>query len=262
MNSKPLITLTTDFGTRDGYAGAMKGRILSLSPDCRILDISHEIPPQDRISARFTLHRALRQFTKPTIHIGVIDPGVGSSRKALAVETEAGFLVGPDNGIFSGVLEEFPPKRVVKIHERGPHWQRHSSFDGLHCFSPVGACLANGWDLEQVGERVEHWEKLELEEPRLIAGGWEGIILLFDRFGNAVTNLPGSHADPGDTLLLDSHSLPLVPHYQAAAQFESAAFLVNSDGLIEITVWQDSARERLGIYRGARVRLERSAVRQ
>ena len=255
MSSNLLITLTTDFGTSDGYVGAMKGSILSLCPDCMILDISHEIPPQDRITARFALKRALREFSRPTVHVAVIDPGVGSGRKALAAETEAGFLVGPDNGIFSGVLDEFPPIELVLLHEKGPHWQRHSSFDGLHCFAPVGACLANGWKLERVGVRSESWEKLKLEEPAPIAEGWKGKIIVFDHFGNAITNIKYTHLEPHDILKVGDICLPLVSNYQTGAYCDPAAFLINSDGLLEITVWQGSAQFKLGIRTGDPVRL-------
>ena len=137
-----IITLTTDFGTRDGYVGAMKGRILSIYPEAQILDLTHDMPPQDLHTTKSVLSRSLREFTLPAVHIAVVDPGVGSGRQALAAETRIGYLVGPDNGIFSGILEAYPPSQIFRIAEEGLCWKKHASFDGLHLFSPVGAFLA------------------------------------------------------------------------------------------------------------------------
>ena len=132
-----IITLTTDFGTRDGYVGAMKGRILSIFPEAQILDLTHDLPPQDLHTTKSVLSRSLTEFTLPAVHIAVVDPGVGSDRQALAAKTRIGYLVGPDNGIFSGILEAYPPSQIFRIAEEGPCWKKHASFDGLHLFSPI-----------------------------------------------------------------------------------------------------------------------------
>ena len=110
-----IITLTTDFGTRDGYVGAMKGRILSIFPEAQILDLTHNLPPQDLRTTKSVLSRSLREFTLPAVHIAVVDPGVGSGRVALAAKTQIGYLVGPDNGIFSGILEAYPPYELLHL---------------------------------------------------------------------------------------------------------------------------------------------------
>ena len=250
-----IITLTTDFETRDGYVGAMKGRILSICPKAQIHDLTHDIPPQDLLAAKLALQRSLREFNKPAVHIAVIDPGVGSSRKALAAETEAGFLVGPDNGIFSGVLEEFPPNRIFQLQEEGPCWKKHSSFDGLHLFSPVGAYLAQGGGIEEIGHPLDEWLRLDQEKAQPSPSGWMGKVLGFDRFGNALTNLPGRQAGPGARLKIRDRVLKGVAHFEEAKSLEPAAFLQNSDGMLEICVWQGSALEKLKLQAGDDVML-------
>ena len=156
-----IITLTTDFGTRDGYVGAMKGRILSIYPEAQILDLTHDLPPQDLHTTKSVLSRSLREFTLPAVHIAVVDPGVGSGRRALAAETRIGYLVGPDNGIFSGILEAHPPSQIFRIAEEGPCWKKHASFDGLHLFSPVGAFLAQTGKIKALGQPLDAWVRLE-----------------------------------------------------------------------------------------------------
>mgnify|MGYP002623875076 CR=1 FL=1 len=124
-----LITLMTDFGTMDGFVGAMKGCIRSISPTTEVMDITHDISPQSCVQGAYTFKRYASQFPKGTIHVVVVDPGVGSSRKALLVETESYSLIGPDNGVFSLFLEEHPPKKIWSLKRESPFWKAHPSFD-------------------------------------------------------------------------------------------------------------------------------------
>ena len=248
-----IITLTTDFGTRDGYVGAMKGRILSIYPEAQILDLTHDLPPQDLHTTKSVLSRSLREFTLPAVHIAVVDPGVGSGRQALAAETRIGYLVGPDNGIFSGILEAHPPSQIFRIAEEGPCWRKHTSFDGLHLFSPVGAFLAQTGKIKALGQPLEAWVRLEEEKALPIPEGWSGKILGFDHFGNALTNLPGNRVLPGSQVRIHDQLLSGVEHYEKAASLEPAAFLINSDGMFELCVCSGSVKAKLSLEKNDEV---------
>lgn len=250
----PCLTLTTDFGTQDGYVGAMKGTLSALAPAAQIIDITHEIPPQALLPAAFCLKRSVPFFPKGTIHVAVIDPGVGSARSALAIATESFWLVGPDNGIFSLLLEAHPPVQIIRIFAESPHWKAHTSFDGLALFSPVAAHLANGMAVHQIGEPAEDYQKLSIPHPTVTEKGICGEILFFDRFGNGITNI-------ADSLLKKIHqatvwagktSFALQTHYQAGAQ-EKRLALINSDQLLELAVFCGSVEKEEGLAVGDKV---------
>ncbi len=256
MSDRALVTLTTDFGTRDGYVGAMKGRLLTLAPQVRIIDISHDIDAQDVEGAAWCLARACPQFPSGSIHVAVIDPGVGSERPALLAERDGQWFIGPDNGVFARAWRHRPPDAVWHLHRETRWWSAHRSFDGLAVFAPAAACVANGIEAAEMGIRSIHYEPAPEPAPVLEENGLAGEILTFDRFGNAITNLGPEQVAmfAGSAFRVEcrAQSWAFVTHYAAQGGTARVA-LINSDGLLELAVAGDSARERFALERGDRV---------
>jgi len=241
-----VVTLITDFGTADGYVGEMKGVLLSLAGDIQIVDITHEIPPQDVEMARLTVARTWRRFPAGTIHLVVIDPGVGSSRAALAVQSDDRFLVGPDNGVLSPSLLE-PSAQAV-----GLTVPKHASatFHGRDVFAPAAASLARGESIDSLGapalDPIVRRTPVPVRRPD---GAIEGEIIAIDRFGNAITNLTGI-----DSAFVAYGELIIpVRHTYADAPIGTPVAVVGSSGLLELAVRNDNAARALGISRGDKV---------
>lgn len=245
---RPIITLLTDFGTADGYVGEMKGVLLTLAPEAQIVDITHETPPQDVDHARLTLARVWRRFPVGTIHIVIVDPGVGSSRRALAVASNEQYLVGPDNGVLSPALLIAGP-RIVAL----PVPVRASAtFHGRDVFAPTAAALARGEAVESLGIKVRDAViRRTPEAHRASDGGLAGEVIVVDRFGNAVTNLIGLR---GGVVEVAGTAIP-VRHTYAEVGPGAPVAVVGSTGFIEIAVRDGDAARTLGIARGARVTL-------
>jgi hypothetical protein len=248
---RPLITLLTDFGTADGYVGEMKGVLLSGVPDAEIVDISHDIPPQDVERARLTVARVWRRFPVGTIHIVVVDPGVGSSRAAIAVASEGRFLLGPDNGVLSPALLG-ASVRVVRLAVGG---HVSATFHGRDVFAPAAVALAGGEALEALGGEMSQPIIRRTPEPiRRIDGAIDGEVITVDRFGNAVTNLVGMR---GGTIEVGSASIAVRRTYAEVKSGELVA-VVGSAGFIEIAVRDGDAARKLGLARGSAVTLRTS----
>jgi len=199
----PLVTLTTDFGTTDGYVGTMKGVIFNIVPSARLVDISHEIAPQDVRQAAYVLYTAYPFFPPHTVHIVVVDPGVGSARRPIALRTPAGYFVGPDNGVFSYVMACEPVEALVELADpryRLPQVSR--TFHGRDVFAPAAAHLAAGVPIMALGPPVR--DPVTLPPPRLeiTSGGVTGEVLHADHFGNVITSI-GLLVWSGGELLLD-----------------------------------------------------------
>jgi S-adenosylmethionine hydrolase len=189
-----VITLTTDFGLRDGYAGVVKGVIWKIAPEVQIADISHQISPQDVMEGALTLGRAAEYFPDGTIHIGVVDPGVGTTRRPIAARLGSQYFVGPDNGLFTVLLERAERKheQVDVIHLNQPqYWLSSISnvFHGRDIFAPSAAYLAQGVSLESLGMLIHDPVRLDLPVPEQLADGWRGQVIAIDHFGNLSTNL-------------------------------------------------------------------------
>jgi S-adenosylmethionine hydrolase len=241
-----IITLLTDFGTADGYVGEMKGVLLSAVPDAVVVDITHALAPQDVDAARLTHARVWRRFPRGSIHVVVVDPGVGSTRAALAVESDGRLLVGPDNGVLSPALIS-PGARVVALPippDAAP------TFHGRDVFAPAAAALARGRSVDSLGMPYAGAIVLRTPEPhRLDTGQIAGEVIQIDRFGNAVTNLVGRR----DMVLeVGDRQLPILRTY-ADARSGDALALIGSAGLIEIAVRDGSAAEQLQLARGDRI---------
>lgn len=250
----PIITLLTDFGTADGYVAQMKGVLLGLVPDATLVDVTHEIGAQDVEAARLVLERYWQRFPAGAVHVVVVDPGVGSMRAALAVRAAGRFLVGPDNGVLSPALLAQDARVVSLTIPEGAA----ATFHGRDVFAPAAAALAAGTPLDALGAPCLHPVVRLTPQPVALEGGLvRGEILMIDRFGNAITNIPGPR--PGHVLWVGALSLPLRSTYADVAPGEALA-LMGSSGLIEIAVREGSAARRLGLARGAPVVLRPAGV--
>ncbi len=238
----PAVTLLTDFGTADGYVAEMKGVLTTMAPGVPLLDLSHEVPPQDVAFARLTVARYWRRFPAGTVHMIVVDPGVGTSRAALAVESEGRFLVGPDNGVLSPSLFALDA-RVVSLRVDA---SASPTFHGRDVFAPAAAQLAAGVPLDQLGAPHDPL-RLRTPQPRRAAdGSLHGELLTIDRFGNAITNLAAR--DTG-SVEVAGQRVRIVRTYGEAIPGELIA-LVGSSGLLEIAVRDGHAAARLRLARG------------
>ncbi|HIK44189.1 MAG TPA: SAM-dependent chlorinase/fluorinase [Leptolyngbyaceae cyanobacterium M65_K2018_010] len=249
-----MITLLTDFGTQDAYVGVMKGIIASRCPTTPVIDLTHAIPPQDIWAARFQLLTAFPYFPPKTIHVVVVDPGVGTHRRAIALQLAAGILVGPDNGVFSGVMDRHPVLQAVELthpaYWRTPH--PSATFQGRDIFVPVAAHLASGVAFGAIGQPIGPDSLVRLDLPPLIATdqGLEGCIQYIDHFGNAVTTIPEDRVGPDSwRLALGPVSLTGSATYNTVEPGAPLA-LVGSHGFIEIAVNQGSAQRQLGLALG------------
>lgn len=246
----PIITLLTDFGTADGYVGEMKGVLVSGAPGATLVDISHDIAPHDVDLGRLTIARYWRRYPPGTVHLAVVDPGVGSARAALAVASEGRFLVGPDNGLLSPALLA-PRARAVEL----PVPENASStFHGRDVFAPAAARLACGADFEGLGQEISDPVIRRTPEPtRTSSGDLQGEVIAIDRFGNAVTNISAMYSG---TIAVNGMELPLQRTYAEIGTGQAGA-IPGSSGLIEIAVREGRAADRLQLARGTRVLLRR-----
>ncbi|MBI4540712.1 MAG: SAM-dependent chlorinase/fluorinase [Gemmatimonadetes bacterium] len=249
------VTLLTDFGTRDGYVAAMKGVIASIAPGVPIDDVSHDIPPGDIPSAAWALSRYWSRYPAGTVHLVVVDPGVGTERRALGALLDGRLLVAPDNGVATLALERASRWTAVSVQNEnyvGP--DRSATFHGRDIFAPAVAHLARGVPLGELGPPLA--EPARYAFPAVIRQGGEarGEVVAIDRFGNAVTNVPGDWLGREARVHVGRAVLEVRGTYGEAASGEALA-LVNSDGLVEITVRDGAAAERLRIRRGSRIRV-------
>jgi S-adenosyl-L-methionine hydrolase (adenosine-forming) len=256
---KPVVALLTDFGTRDHYVGAMRGVILGICPDATLVDITHDIPPQDVTTAALELAAAYGFFPAGTVFLCVVDPGVGSSRKALAAGAGGHRFVAPDNGLLSSVFRQTPPTRVVELTE--PKYARPDvsrTFEGRDRFAPAAAWLAAGVELTALGPSLATWETLSIPEPREENGQLAGVIVRVDHFGNLVTNIDRHsfdrcvHGRSFQIVVADRPVARLVSTYSDADAGIVCALFGSTDHL-EIAVSGGSAADRLGLTRGAAV---------
>ncbi len=247
--SAPVITLLSDFGTRDGYVGAMKGVLLSRCPAARLIDLSHEIEPGEIASGAWVLAQAAPHFPEGSVHLAVVDPGVGSERRALACEIDGRLYVAPDNGLLSGVLGK---GRALRAHAltRSGTWSEPVSavFHGRDVFAPVAAHLAGGGVLEDVGEPLDPDSLVRSASPgpRREHGALVGRVIHVDRFGNLITDLCLPEEDAGGFCveIAGEADLPVARCYSDVAEGELLA-LVGSEGYLEVACNRDSAARRM-----------------
>ncbi|MBA2705592.1 MAG: SAM-dependent chlorinase/fluorinase [Blastocatellia bacterium] len=255
--TKPPITLLTDFGNADYFVAAMKGVILSYHPSAQIIDITHDIPAQDIEAAAFTLLAAHSAFPKGTIHLAVVDPGVGSNRRPLLIQANGQSFIGPDNGIFSYVCDRARPR---VFHLSNPKYFRHpvsDTFQGRDVFAPVAAALARGVAPKKLGVEVNGCVRLPGLESGVSPDGLiSGRVIHIDHFGNCVTNitrreLTDKTIDDGFRLTIQGQQVDTLRRFFAEETRENNVFCTwGSAGFLEIAVKNQSAAKLLDVKRG------------
>jgi S-adenosyl-L-methionine hydrolase (adenosine-forming) len=256
-----IITLLTDFGTEDYFVGAMKGVILTCSPNSILVDITHEIPPQGIRTAAFTLNSAYPYFPAGSIHLAIVDPGVGSDRRPILIEAATHLFVGPDNGIFTFVLAQVPTARIRHLTNTLYFLPNPcSTFQGRDVFAPVAAALAEGISPADLGPTIQDIVRFDPVLCQSMADGTlAGTIMHIDHFGNCVTSLPIASLSGRRSFCLKVKEFEirrLAKFYSEAAAPAGLPFLIcGSAGFLEISVLSSSAARDLNIRVGESVRL-------
>ncbi len=263
---KPIVALLTDFGLQDHYVGAMKGAVLAACREATVVDIVHDLPRHDVGAGAYALAAAFRAFPGGTVFVVVVDPGVGSERRGLAIEAGGYRFVGPDNGIFGEILLEYPDARVHELTNAGLFRHEVSdTFHGRDVFAPVAGLLAQGTRIEDVGGRVP--DPIVIPFPRPLKkspGEWEGSVVHVDRFGNLTTSITATdlrevlaevdHDPTAVVVVLRDVVLPFVRTYSEVPEGDACA-LIGSSRRLEIAVNRGDAACELGASQGTPVRV-------
>lgn len=237
-----IITLLTDFGTRDTFVAEMKGVILCINSSVTIVDITHEIEPFNITEGAIKLSSVVRHFPQGTIHMAVVDPGVGSSRRGIILKTEKGFFVGPDNGLLSLTVREHSIEGIYEITLP----VKGSTFHGRDVFAPVAARLSRGEPPEAMGRRIEDFVRLSIPEPVIDKEKIIGEVIIIDRFGNAITNInEGILGNRPFRVRMKNKTIPVFKFYKEAGR--KTGTLINSSGYLEIFKYQSSAQKAMNI---------------
>ena len=248
-----IITLLTDFGTADAFVASMKGVISTVNPKAAIVDITHEIPPHGIRQAAFVLKSAYRYFPKGTIHVVVVDPGVGGSRKPLLVKHPMGYFIGPDNGVFSYIYKEKAKLQVYRLNSMQYRLKKYSpTFDGRDLFAPVAAYLSKGVAPGKLGQRAKDYVSFPIPVPRRRSNsGLEGQVIHIDRFGNLITNITFEDLKPWLTtgkvltITIKGQTIKGLKQFYAQASPGELCAVINSDDHLEIFSYQASAQAML-----------------
>lgn len=254
-----VITLLTDFGLQDVYVGVMKGAIATINPSLRVIDLTHQILPQNILAGRFCLMNAYSYFPQGTVHLAIVDPGVGSQRQGIAIQFKEGYLVGPDNGLFSGILEFSPALAAVHL-THSQYWRTSdpsSTFHGRDIFAPVAAHLASGVPLQDLGESINPAHLVRLSPPSFekTPTTITGYIQYIDRFGNLITNIPSAAIALSNwQLIIKDVVIPSKKTYSDVSPGEALA-LLGSHGWLEIAVRDGNAQTQLHLDWGEPIQL-------
>jgi S-adenosylmethionine hydrolase len=249
----PILTLTTDFGSRDGFVGTLKGVIWGICPSAQIADISHDISPQNVLEGAFALWRAYSFFPPETIHLAVVDPGVGTSRRPVAVHLGEHTFVGPDNGLFTPMYEDagkkgWPVEIVHLTNQKYFLSDISHTFHGRDIFAPVAAHLANGIPLANLGPLITDPIRLQMPKPEKTPNGWRAHITVIDIFGNLTTDLPAAYLSGIEKVTFQIQGREVqgqVTSYGTKKPGELVA-LMDSENYIEVAIVNGSAQKTLG----------------
>jgi len=262
--TNPIITLTTDYGTNDHLVGVLKGVILKINPDVQIVDITHGVTPFDLLDGATAIANAYSYFPPRTIHVVVVDPGVGTERRPLIVSGQNQYFLAPDNGVLSGVYEK--EQNFLVRHLTAEHYFLHpvsKTFHGRDVFAPVAGWLSKNWQPGSMGEEITDFKRFALPRPKEADGLLKGVVMKVDSFGNLITNfreedLPAIAIEKGViNLQVGTHAVSkLVPTFAHGAAGEAIAY-VGSSGNLEIGVNKGSASKTLGLGRGTPVLLNK-----
>jgi hypothetical protein len=262
MEHSPIITLTTDFGYKDPFVGIMKGVILNINPLANIIDITHGISPQNIVEAAFTIETSFASFPSKTIHVVVVDPGVGSVRRPILVITDHYYFVGPDNGIFSQIYNLSESLNV--IHLTAEHYfmpQISSTFHGRDIFAPAAAWVSKGINVSNFGDPIDDYVNIPIPVPVMPSKNIiDGEAIYIDRFGNVITNIKtqkidellGSKPEGKFRVIVKGSEAPLRNYYSEAAD-DRLYSLINSFGYLELFVKKGNASSDFGIAVGEKV---------
>lgn len=264
--ANPIVTLTTDYGTNDQLVGILKGVLLKINPDLTIVDITHHVNPYDLLDGALTIGTAYSYFPAKTIHVVVVDPGVGTERRPLLVSAQNQYFVAPDNGVLSLIYEREQDNLVVR-HANAEHYFLQpvsKTFHGRDIFAPVAAWLSKGWQTAAMGVEVADYQRFVLPRAKEVDGGLQGVVLRIDSFGNVMTNfraedLSQSTQDGGALKLkMGTHTVTRLVDTFASGGTDEAVALVGSSGYLEIAINKANAAKKLGIGRGAAVTLSKT----
>jgi S-adenosylmethionine hydrolase len=260
----PIITLTTDYGTDDHLVGVLKGVILKINPEVQIVDITHGVAAFDVLDGAMAIANAYAYFPPRTIHVVVVDPGVGTERRPLLVSGQNQYFIAPDNGVLSAVYEQ--EQNFVVRHLTAEHYFLQpvsNTFHGRDIFAAVAGWLSKNWQPASMGEEITDFKRFALPRPKEADGLLKGVVLKVDSFGNLITNfksedLPEGALEKGEIKLqVGTHAVSkLVPTFANGNAGEAIAY-VGSSGLVEIGVNKGSASKTLGIGRGTAVLLDK-----
>jgi S-adenosyl-L-methionine hydrolase (adenosine-forming) len=256
-----IVTLLSDFGERDGFVGIVKGVLLGICPSVRIVDLSHGVVPQDVMGGALVLASAVRHFPLGTIHLAVVDPGVGTARRPILIETEAFVLVGPDNGLLSLAAERSAVRAVIHLDRREYFSSPMSdTFHARDVFAPVAAHCACGVPSAELGSRVDDFQRLPLPEPRRLDDAIEGQVIHVDRFGNLICNIVrddvGGFLDRGVSISISGVQIPEISaHYSTVREGKPVA-VWNSWGRLEVAIRNGSAARHLRARNGDRIQVK------
>lgn len=262
--ANPIITLTTDYGTNDHLVGTMKGVILKINPDVTIVDITHNVTAYDLLDGALAIGAAYSYFPPKTVHVVVVDPGVGTERRPLLVSAQNQYFVAPDNGVLSVIFER--EDNVVVRHANVEHYYLSplsKTFHGRDVFAPVAAWLTKGWQTPSMGDEITDYKKFAMPKPKKVDEGLKGVVLRVDAFGNLITNFraehlaANAHENGHFSLQIGTHAVKkLVDTFARGATGEPIAY-VGSSGYIEIGVNKGSAARTLALGRGTPVVLSK-----
>jgi S-adenosyl-L-methionine hydrolase (adenosine-forming) len=262
-SARPVITLTTDYGTNDHLVGVMKGVILSINPDVQIVDITHGVIPFDVLDGALAIGQAYKYFPPRTIHVVVVDPGVGTTRRPILVASDQHYLVAPDNGVLSSVYDQ--TEALCAWHITAEHYFRSpvsSTFHGRDIFAPVAAWLSKSWQTSSFGDPVTDFVRFTLPKPKAAGNTLKGVVLRIDAFGNLITNFTAREvpalavADGKFTIRAGNAQIRKVLPTFAQGAADEPIGVIGSSGYLEISLNKGNAARTLGMARGAEVTVE------
>jgi len=257
----PIVTLLTDFGERDGFVGIVKGILLGICPTVRIIDLSHDVSAQDVTSAALVLSSAVDHFPPGTVHLAVVDPGVGTARRPILIETDRFVLVGPDNGLLSLAAARATVQKVIHL-DRPEHFRSSPSqtFHARDVFAPVAARRAAGMPASDLGSEIDAFERLDLPQPRRLDDAIEGQVIHIDRFGNLICNIARGGLDGflerGVSISINGVQIPEISQHYSAVREGKPLALWNSWDRLEIAIRNGSAARHLRARVGDRVQVK------
>ena len=258
--ARPIITLTTDYGTNDHLVGTLKGVILKINPDANIIDITHNVTPYDLLDGALAIGSAYAYFPARTIHVVVVDPGVGTDRRPLLVASDTQYFVAPDNGVLSLVYER--EESVLVRHANVEHYYLQpvsKTFHGRDVFAPIAAWLSKGSQAASMGDEITDYKKFAMPKPKPADEGMKGVVLRVDSFGNLITNfraedLPASSAENGSVQFqVGSQTINKLVETFAKGEAGEIFAYVGSSGFVEFGVNRGSAAKTAGVGRGVPV---------